>query len=485
MSAITNETVASDKARLHAPKGFWSLTFTEFWERFSYYGLQGILTFYLIYSVVEGGLGLTPLVAIGIVGTYGGAVYLAQVVGAWIADRILAPRTTILVGGIVIMLGHIALAVFPGIVGLVFGLACIAIGTGLLKTNVSATIGVLFDKRPRTDQDAAFSYFYLGINMGAIAGPLLTGLLQSSIGFHIAFGLAAVGMAFGLTQYAMCYCDLPEETRIVKNPAPIRTRVTASAGAVIMFTAIAALIATGVVRQENLSLLMGCIILLVVIAYFAQILRSKDVTSAEKRRVRGYIPLWVAETIYYGFLLQIFTTIPLLVADRVDRNVGGFMVPEGWFSFIGTIAFVLALWLIASRWKESRVAELPPTTKFALGLLTVSLGYLLLLFTEPIPGRTISPFFIAVCLIVAGVSEIFTGPIGMSLVTRIAPDGFRARLVGVKILTLGAGSTVASFFGGLYIKMSFPAFILIISAIGLLSAALLQSFSRRIEQQFT
>ncbi len=175
------------------PIGLTNLFGVELWERFSFYGMLTILGYYLYYSVTDGGLGLPQSTATGIVGAYGGLVYLSTVLGGWIADRLLGMERTVFYGGVVVMIGHIALAVLPGLTGVGVGLVCVALGSGALKANASSLLGTLYEKGdPRAD--GGFTLFYLGINLGAFIGPLITGLLQTRIGFHWGFGAAAGGL---------------------------------------------------------------------------------------------------------------------------------------------------------------------------------------------------------------------------------------------------------------------------------------------------
>jgi POT family proton-dependent oligopeptide transporter len=151
----------------------------EMWERFSFYGMQGILLIYLYHSVSEGGLGFDKAVAAGIVGAYGGSVYLSTILGAWIADRLLGAERVLFFSAVVIMAGHIALALLPGVAGVTVGLILVALGSGGLKANATSVVGTLYaEDDPR--RDAGFSLFYLGINLGALVGPLLTGILQQT-----------------------------------------------------------------------------------------------------------------------------------------------------------------------------------------------------------------------------------------------------------------------------------------------------------------
>src|SRR5690625_3148207 len=191
------------------PRGIASMAFTELWERFSFYGLQGILSFYLLYSLDQGGLDMGPAASAGIVGAYGGAVYLAQLIGAWIGDRLVSPKQMVLWGGIVITAGHIVLAVTPGLLGLAVGLSLIILGTGALKTNITSIVGFILEGHTDVRRDAGFTYFYMAINVGAVVGPLSTGFAQNAWGFHWGFGLAAVGMVGALIQYVASMHKLP------------------------------------------------------------------------------------------------------------------------------------------------------------------------------------------------------------------------------------------------------------------------------------
>src|SRR5690606_26150847 len=201
------------------PRGLANLFSVELWERFSFYGMQGIVLLYMYFEVADGGLAIDRAVAAGIVGAYGGSVYLFSVLGGWVADRLLGSERTMLGSAVLIMLGHISLALVPGAVGLGLGLALVAVGSGGLKATITNLVGSLYSARD-SRRDAGFSIFYMGINIGGLIGPLLTGLAQQQVGFHLGFGLAAIGMAIGLGQYVLGRRYLPESVHDVPNPLP-------------------------------------------------------------------------------------------------------------------------------------------------------------------------------------------------------------------------------------------------------------------------
>lgn len=186
------------------PRALGNLFHVELWERFSYYGMQAILLFYMYYAMTDGGLGMDKAIAGGIMGAYSGSIYVATLGAGWIADRVLGAERTLFYSGMVIMAGHIVLAIVPGLEGLIFGLILVALGSGGVKAPVSSMVGSLYDNdQYRHLRDSGFSLFYVSINIGAFLGPLITGLLQNKVGFHYGFGAAAVGMGFGLFQYSL------------------------------------------------------------------------------------------------------------------------------------------------------------------------------------------------------------------------------------------------------------------------------------------
>lgn len=219
------QTVSNDQHRTFfgQPPALANLFGVEMWERFSFYGMQGILLIYLYYSVNEGGLGMDEATASGLVGAYGGLVYLSTILGAWLADRVLGSERTLFYSAVMIMAGHVALALLPGFLGVGAGLVLVGVGSGGLKANATSLVGSLYAEDDER-RDAGFSLFYLGINLGALAGPLLTGLAQKELGFHYGFGLAAIGMAAGLAQYTIGRKNLPDTANELSNPLPAHKR---------------------------------------------------------------------------------------------------------------------------------------------------------------------------------------------------------------------------------------------------------------------
>ncbi|OQR61610.1 MFS transporter [Streptomyces maremycinicus] len=476
----TSETSLGRPSSRH-PRSLWTLAFTELWERFSFYGLSGVLSFYLLYSLSEGGLAIETTTAVSIVGAYGGAVYLSQILGAWAADRLLSPRRLVLLGACIITCGHLALAVVPGMGGVATGLVLIALGTGALKTNITSIVGMLYAD-DRDKRDAGFSYFYMAINAGAALGPLLTGITQTTWGFHMAFGLAAIGMIAGLVQYALKMGSLPAESTIVRNPID-RPGLVRALAVVVAIAVVAGLAwGTGLVDSGNLVNVVTGVVFFAAATYFTVILRSSSVTSDEKRRIRGFMPLWVASTLYYGLLFQQFTTVAVFITDRVDLSVGSWEMPASWLGASSSVAVILIAPAVATLW--TRMGSRQPVTavKYAIGLTIIGVAYcLVLLLATAYPAQTVPAILLLLVLALAGSSEIFVGPMGLAIATRIAPDRFKNQTVALMMLTLAGGSSISGLLGTLFTEIPTGAYFALVGLVPLVGAVVLKLSAQRID----
>ncbi|WP_083879147.1 peptide MFS transporter [Leucobacter salsicius] len=355
------------------PSGLITLAGTEMWERFSFYGLQALLACYLYYSLADGGLGLPQAIALGIAGSYGGLVYIAQIVGAWIADRVLAPRLVVLIGGAAIMLGHLLLAFVPDVVGLVGGLALIVIGTGGLKVNTSMMVGQLYPEGG-AKRDAGYSIYYMGITVGAFLGPLLTGILHQQWGFHVAFGAAAAGMAVGLVQYAVGMRKLPASTGVVPNPLSAQARVAWTVIAVIASLITALLILTRVVSIDNISSVVAIVVAAAAVLIFTALLTNPKVTFSERQTIVRYIPIFLMGLVFWTLLFQLFTAFTVYADTKVNLSVFGFTAPPSLIVTIESlfVAFITAA--LALLWSRSRNFRMSSVSKLVWGVVFMSLG---------------------------------------------------------------------------------------------------------------
>ncbi|WP_431797942.1 peptide MFS transporter [Microbacterium kunmingense] len=414
----------------------------EMWERFSFYGMQGILLIYLYYSTTQGGLGLPETVAAGIVGAYGGSVYLSTILGAWIADRILGSERVLFYSAIVIMAGHIALALLPGFLGVTVGLILVALGSGGLKANATSVVGTLYTADdPR--RDAGFSLFYLGINLGAFFGPLLTGLLQTTMGFHWGFGLAAVGMALGLIQYSFGRKQLPPEASIVPNPLP-RHRYGLFIGiAAAGLGLIVVLLLVGVITVDNLSLVVIVVTLGATIAYFFVILSSRRITSTERSRVWGFLPLFITSVAFWSLYQQQFTVVTIYSDQKLNRDIFGWTMPVSWVQSINPIFIIILSGVFATLWLKLGARQPSTPVKFAIGTTIMGVAFLLFLpFAGGGPNSTPLLALVGI-LFVFTVAELLVSPVGLSVTTKLAPELFHTQMVALFFLSVALGTSIS------------------------------------------
>jgi len=438
----TAETTAHERTFFGQPRVLANLFGVEMWERFSFYGMQGILLIYLYYSAAKGGLGIDQGTAAGIVGAYGGAVYLSTILGAWLADRLIGPERTLFYSAVVVMSGHVALSLVPGLAGVGIGLVLIAFGSGGVKANATSLVGSLYDEHDER-RDAGFSIFYMGINLGALLGPLLTGLLQSTWGFHFGFGLAAVGMAVGLVQYTLGRRNLPEETHHVPNPLGRGAGARYAVLGTVAVALVVVLCLTHVITADRLATIVAWVSGLAALAYFAVILSSRDITGVERRRVYAFIPLFIASAVFWSLYQQQFTVVTIYSDERLNRNLFGWEMPVSWVQSINPVFIILLSGVFAALW--TRLGDRQPSTpiKFAAG--TVIMGVAFLLFLPLAGGGPHSAPLLALIgiLLVFTIAELLISPVGLSVTTKLAPNAFRTQMVALFFLSIALGTAAS------------------------------------------
>jgi len=433
---------SGNRTRFGHPMGLVNLFGVELWERFSFYGMLTILGYYLYYSATDGGLGLPRATATGIVGAYGGLVYLSTVLGGWVADRVLGMERTVFYGGVVVMCGHISLAILPGLTGVAVGLVLIALGAGALKANASSLLGTLYDRGdPR--RDGGFTLFYLGINLGAFSGPLITGLLQTHLGFHYGFGAAAIGMALGLTQYVVFRRNLGEHGRTVPHPLSRQAFWRSAAVAAVVLGFIAVGFASGLVGLANLSQVTTFLIVLASVAYFAVMLTSSRVSAPERTRVRAFIPLFIANAVFWSLFQQIFTVLVIYSDERMNWSIFGWTAPSSWIGSIEPVWIILLSPVFALMW--TKLGRRAPTTprKFAYGVIGMGGAFLLFLPLAGTTGRSVPAVAVMAIMAVFAVSELLLSPIGLSVTTQLAPDAFRSQMMALYFFSVGLGTAMS------------------------------------------
>jgi POT family proton-dependent oligopeptide transporter len=404
-------TSAADTGFFGHPRGLATLFFTEMWERFSYYGMRAFLILYMVAPAAAGGLGFTDARAASIYGTYTGSAWAASILGGVIADRFLGQYRTVLVGGVIIALGHFTLA-FNALPFFYTGLAFIAFGTGCLKPNVSTLVGSLYaagDAR----RDAGFSIFYMGINLGALLGPLVAGYLAQEVNWHIGFACAGVGMTAGLIQYVAGRERLKHGmSRLGQTPA-VPTANTAAAAR----TAEAA----------------------------------RGFSADEWKRIGAIVIFFIAAGLFWGGYEQAGSTLNLF-ADRHTRlEVFGFSFPSSWFQSVQPVFVILLAPIFGWLWVRLGSKEPSVPTKFALGLLFMAMSFAILIPAGALAssqGMRVSPMWLVAAYFVSELGELCVSPIGLSAVTKLAPLRIVGLMMGVWFLSNAFGNKLAGWAAG-------------------------------------
>jgi POT family proton-dependent oligopeptide transporter len=477
------------------PRGLATLFFTEFWERFSYYGMRAILILFMTAPLAVGGLGFDAAQAGVIYGTYTALVYLAALPGGWLADRFLGQRRAVLYGGTVIMLGHVCLAV-PSLASFYLGLGCIVLGTGLLKPNVSTMVGQLYGAEDAR-RDAGFSLFYMGINLGAFLSPFVCGSLAQSERFrgtlqslglraesawHWGFAAAAVGMFFGIVQYVAGWKHLGDagmKPVVPADPAErarIHLRLWKGAGGLVVLAGgVAAAGSLGVIRvtPQGLGNAFGILLVGVTVLLFGGLLGSRGWSSAERKRLLTILVLFVAAAIFWSVFEQAGSTLNLFAERSTDNRLFGVGFPASWYQSANPIFIVLLAPLFAWLWVRLGKRDPSSPVKFVVGLAFVAAGFAILVVAARLAatGVRVSPLWLVATYLLHTIGELCLSPVGLSAMTRLAPPRVAGLMMGVWFLAAAVGNYLGGRIAGLYEAFSLPSLFGTVALLALAAAA--------------
>ncbi|MCS1408511.1 MAG: Di-/tripeptide transporter [Verrucomicrobia subdivision 3 bacterium] len=439
------------------PKGLRTLFFTELWERLSFYGMRSILVLFLIAEMETGGFGMTYKTASSIYGLYGAMVYLLGLPGGWVADRILGLRKSVFLGGIIIACGHFSMAV-PTQPTFYLGLGLIVIGTGLLKPNVSALVGEMYpegDKR----RDTGFSIYYMGINLGALIGPIICGFLGQEVNWHLAFSVAGIGMIIGLIQYRMGYGNLGAAGETIKADAAERSRAIRqllfSVGGVALIAAVfGCLHLTGVIRLTIPGIAQGLVIFIavVVIFYFLFLLGAERRSGEEKRRIGGIFILVLASAMFWAGFEQAGTSMTFFAERLTNLSVMGLEFPSSWFQSVNPFFIIILAPVFAWLWVWLKHREPSIPVKLGLALLLLAAAFLVLGWgaTYASDATKVSSAWLIITYFLLTCGELCLSPVGLSNVTRLAPKALVGQMMGMWFAGGALGNLIAGLSGGLF-----------------------------------
>lgn len=451
MSEINRQKIVSSvpqKGFFGHPKGLFTLFFTEFWERFSYYGMKAILLYYMYYEVTKGGLGLDQTTALSIVSIYGSLVYMSGIIGGWLADRIFGTSRAVFYGGLLIMLGHIALAIPGNITFFFISMVLIVLGTGLLKPNVSSVVGEIYSEED-SRRDSGFSIFYMGINLGGFISPLVVGAVQSNFGFHLGFACAAVGMFIGLIVFILTKKkNLGLAGTIVANPLSTseKKKVFSIIGLAIVVIAILVAIAipTGFLTFESFITLIGILGFLIPTIYFVVMYRSPKTTKIERSRIIAYIPLFLASVMFWAIQEQGSTILANYADKRTQLDFAGIHISPAWFQSLNPLFIIIFAPVFAWLWLKLGKRQPTIPKKFSLGLLFAGLSFLVILLPAYFGGANslVNPLWLVLSYFIVVIGELCLSPVGLSATTKLAPAAFSAQTMSLWFLSNAAAQAL-------------------------------------------
>lgn len=442
LGSIPREKVAGEF--LGHPKGLFVLFFTEMWERFSYYGMRALLVLYMTkyliagadsgmqivgFSAVKGlvvwimgnfgqhGEISTQALSSQIYGLYTGFVYFTPFFGGILADKVFGQRKTVYIGAILMAIGHFLMAVesmfFPALLFLI-------LGNGCFKPNISTQVGLLY-KEGDPRRDSAFTIFYMGINLGAFFSPLVCGTLGQTVGWHYGFGAAGVGMIIGLLVYHFGKHLLPPDRMMQRAAAHIETK-------------------------------------------------AEKLTSDEWRRIVALIFLCIVNIVFWAVYEQQGNTLQLWADANTNWNFFGFEVPSSWYqSFNPAFIFLMAPLLDrywAKRAKSGHVST--STTKMGIGCMLLGVAFMIMIAASKVVGANEkgSLMWLVSTTWLFTMGELYLSPIGLSLVSKVAPGRLVSMMMGMWFLSSFFGNYLSGFIGGYYELMSKDAFFSLLTVLG-------------------
>jgi len=469
---------ASDTAFFGHPRGLSTLFFTEMWERFAYYGMRAILVLFMTASVAAGGLGYDVGRAGAVYGTYVALVYMLGLPGGWVADRVLGLRRSVFYGGILIMLGQLSLAV-PGAKLFYLGLAFIILGTGLLKPNVSAIVGELYGREDQR-RDAGFSIFYMGINLGAFISPLIVGgLAQSpwfkgvlegmginpSTSWNWGFGVGALGMFFGVIQYRLGwkhFGDAGIHPSVPPDSAEGRSARRQLGGGFLGLVALIGIMALavqqGILSADTITNGFKWVYLVVVVAFFIWLFAGNTWTADERKRLIVIVVLFVGAAIFWSAFEQAATSLNLFAKDHTRNSIFDFTFPSSWFQSVNALLIIVLAPVFAAIWMKLGKHDPSSPAKFAFGLVCVGLGFVVMVGAAKASagGVLVSPMWLVATYLLHTIGELSLSPVGLSSMTKLAPDRVKGMMMGVWFLAASVGNLIAGGVLGFYATFTLP-----------------------------
>lgn len=448
-----------------------------------------MLMLYMIAAVsgVNPGLGMSVAEAGALYALYTAIVYMTNLPGGWIADKFIGARNAVFYGGCIIALGNLCLAAPFGPPAFYSGLGLIAIGTGLLKPNVSTMVGALYSQGDGR-RDSAFSIFYMGINLGALLAPLIAGWFGQRVDWNVGFLVVAIGMVLGLIQYKLGAKHLGDAGLVDRSKKIVETESSPKSPNKNIAWFLLSILILGVIfflqsnlviahsggewliyfssnwKTEGVTILdisnfVGTLLIIVPIVYFGFLFARGGFDKAEKNRIIAIIVFYIAAALFWSAFEQAGSTLTLFADRNTENSVFGFEFPSTWWQSINAGFIIILSGVFAWLWLKLNELKKEPSTpmKFAIGLLLAGVGFLILVPAANIiesTGARVGVHWLLLVYFTHTIGELFLSPVGLSAMTKLAPHRIVGQMMGIWFLGAATGNFIGGRIGGLF--ESFP-----------------------------
>ena len=438
------------------PIGLRTLFLTEMWERMSYYGMRALLVLYMTGAVTgfNPGLGWSQVESQAIYGIYSGMVYFMVVPGGWIADNILGHQKAVLIGALIIALGHFTLAI-PIEQTFFLGLIFVVLGTGLLKGNISTIVGQLYDGQDDR-RDSGYTIFYMSINIGSTLGFLICSYLGEKIGWHWGFGAAGIGMTFGVIQYIK-HRHLLGDAGMHPNEMSDEKRKKFTNYLKVSLVAMFLVIGAGlfgfiVIDPRFFAEQFAYFLTIVAGLYFIYLFLFAGLNASERKNLILLFLLFIGAAAFWSGFDQSAGSLNIFARDYTDLSVAGYKIPVGWLQFANPIIVVLFAPIFAGFWAQLARKNLDPSLpfKFAIGLLFMALSFFVMIIAVnlAIESSPVGMQWLLLTYLFQTWGELALSPIGLSAFSRYGPKRYMGQMFGLWFLASAIGGVLAGLLGG-------------------------------------
>ena len=437
------------------PKGLMTLFFTEMWERMSYYGMRGLLVLYMTIGVAGNpGMDWSNIQANAIYGIYAGMVYFLAVPGGWIADNILGYQRSVLIGAIIITLGHFTLAI-PLEQTFILGLVFVALGTGLLKPNISSIVGQLYSQND-SRRDSGFTIFYMSINIGSMLGFAVCGWLGERVGWHLGFGAAGIGMLLGVTQFILFRHQLGDAGKY-PNKINEQTRRNYISGVGLVIFIVTLIVVSGMAGLWSIDPVYFAerfrdFLVIISVIYFIYLLFFAGLNTDEKRNVLMLLLLFIGAAAFWSGFDQSAGSLTIFTRDYVSLTFGSFTAPVSWTQFLNPLFVVMFAPFFAYLWVFLGKRNLDPNmpVKFAIGLILMAIGFIVMIFAVKfaLVSSPVGVQWLLLTYLLHTFGELTLSPVGLSAFSKYSPKKYLGQMMGIWFLASSLGGVLAGLLGG-------------------------------------